>query len=243
MSRAKFIPFPPELQLTRIKMSIPGQPEKLISYGPIHKVIFLALFQIFNPLMEKPSRREVRYEDIYEITNIPIQTLKKHFPVLAYNFPKIIKKTARPMGKGYIFEFSYDFNMKSAGSIGNAERAAELEQFLCQIDEIDFEKWRIFERIKLENENKRLFTFQAFMKGDLKYWERNITWAIAEAKRLGWKEIPNGWIWKCLEKDYGYNKLSKKAKDAALKTAPGVLEVESRFGQSLSEMFIPGKVA
>lgn len=198
-----FFPAPTEILPARYKLTVPAtrsKPERLIRFSEQHKICLFALCQLLNPLLDRgESEQTLSYKDISVACNIPVSTLKRVMPVLAYNFPKYFRVKDRTFGKGYIYEFHYKFELEGKRTVADDELTA----FLKGLDENDFYKWEIFKQINLKYENKRLFIFKRFMSHEISFWERNIAYTRQQGQEKNWSVVPNPWLWRCLEQDFG----------------------------------------
>lgn len=222
---------PVEILNCRIKLK--DKNGKLIKFSPAHKLVFFALCKIFNPALRETNKLKVTYQTISDETGLPVATIKKIMPVLALNFPKHFKIINREFGAGYEYEFTYNFTAKSQGRAAGDEN--NQTKFIQQLNETDFYKWKLFNKLPIQFENKRMRFFKSFLQADIKFWERNINYAIQEMKRNGWQAVPNAWLWRCLEKDYAYNKISTIEKKQINENAAQTLQ--QKTGINIFEIF------
>ncbi len=222
---------PTEILNCRIKLQ--DKSGKLIKFSPAHKLVFFALCKIFNPALRDTNKLKVTYQTISDETGLPVATIKKIMPVLALNFPKHFRIINREYGTGYEYEFTYNFTAKSEGRTAGADNSQS--KFIQQLNETDFYKWKLFSSIPIQFENKRMRFFKMFMQADVRFWERNINYARQEMKRNDWKAVPNAWLWRCLEKDYAYNKISQHEKKQVNEQA--AQKLQQKTGINIHELF------
>jgi len=234
-----FFPFPSEILKYRDKLKNPRQGRTrgkktepvMLPFTPTYKIIFAAICSLLNPLLQRsPANLEFSYQDIQNECAVPRGTIKTAMPTLVFNFPQFFEITDKQFSKGYTYKFNYTFVQEFKASGGISFSAKRTEQFVQRLSATDLAKWNLFTEVSLQYEQKRLQIFSAFQNSNFGFWERNVRWAFASLrKKPEWQgKVPNKWIWKCLEHDYGYNKLDKDARSEALGSTNGYSKLKEQ---------------
>ncbi len=219
-----YFPAPNEILNSRMLLTDPRKKGKLIPFTPSYKLAFFAICKLLNPFLHtNETSRVVTYQEINDECNIPIATLKKIMPVLILNFPKYFSVLDRQFAQGYVFKFNYSFIATAQGTVTEDSE----EKYFRTLNETQHYKYEYFKKIPLQYENKRTQFFKKFSQSDIHFWERNIKYALTTlAGSPGWNgKVPNAWFWRCLEKDYAWNRLDRVGRDKALKAINGVEEL------------------
>lgn len=223
-----YFPAPNEILNSRMLLADPKKKGKLISFTPAYKLAFFAICKLLNPfLYTNEIKRVVTYQEIHDECNIPIPTLKKIMPVLISNFPQYFSVLDRQFAQGYVFKFNYEFIATAKGEVTeNID-----DKYLRTLNETQHYKYEYFKKVPLQYEAKRLQFFKKFSQNDVHFWERNVNYALEmlESYKVWNDKVPNAWMWRCLEKDYAWNKLTKNQKDMILKNMNHVQELETRL--------------
>lgn len=220
LGQLRFFMVPPELLHYRSKLTNPKNPNKLYEFTPAMKLIMISFFELCNPTFAYPART-ISYDEISDHTNISVSTISKVMPILLHNFKgKYFSNIKKEFGGSYKFNFCYDFKTPIGKVNFDKTLDEKIDDFKRTCNDEDIAKWTLLDRMPMDSLKSKWSIFQKYQKYDYAFWLRNVTYCKSEFDRMKWKVVPPGWLYKCLENDYAYNRLRKSDKKTVLNNIP-----------------------